>query len=136
MRALVIGQTERARIAELRTLAAANPIDPLTAQAAAEKDMAAFRDFMGNMAVELPVGYHVAYSHERQPIGVCHHISISVDRAGKVPHPAAVEMILGEFGMAPMGQSVCLWIEDVGPTIKAINIVQLVAHHANRDQAT
>jgi hypothetical protein len=131
MSVLAIGATERARIAELLALAAANPVDPATAQATADKDIASYRKFMESMTVVLPVGYYVTYSHERQSFGLARHISISMDRPSKMPSIPAVEMILQEFGMEPMRGSPGLWIEDVGPAVKAINIVQPVVHHAS-----
>jgi hypothetical protein len=53
-------------------------------------------------------------------------MSVSVDRPGKMPSAAAVDMILLAFGMQPVRQSEGLWIEDINATTKAINIVQLV----------
>jgi hypothetical protein len=130
MPALIIGETERARIAELRAVAAANPFDARAAQATADRDMAAFRDWMKTLSVDLPVGYTVVYSHEIQPNapppGICHHISISVERAAKLPSPEAVEMILEEFGMKPLKDAHGVWVEDISPGEKAVNVLQLI----------
>jgi hypothetical protein len=130
MSALIIGETQRALIAELRALAAANPFDARTIKATADKDIAAYRDMMRTLTVELPVGYAVTYSHEIQPKapppGLCHHISVSVDRPHLMPSPEAVEMILAEFGMQPLKTSSGVWIEDVRPGEKAVNVLQLV----------
>lgn len=127
MPALLIGAEERQKIAELRAFAAANVQDAkhvmdTTREPAAE---AAHRDMMDMHSIELPVGYHVTYSHERQPPGLCVHISISVDRPNKMPHPAAVETILEAFGMQPIKGSPGIWIEDINAVTKALNIVQL-----------
>jgi hypothetical protein len=127
---LVIGAAEREQIAALRALAAANRLDALTAIAAADKDATAFREMMKTFAVFLPFGFCVVYSQEIQPEapppGLCHHISISIDVAGKLPSEAAVEMILHEFGMLPLNKSQAIWIEDVPPSTKAVNVVQLM----------
>jgi hypothetical protein len=126
--ALIIGEAERKQIADLRALAAANPQDVVQVQTAANRDIAAFREMMETLSLQLPVGYRIAYSHEMQPkAGLCHHISISVARPKKMPSQEAVEMILQEFGMRPMSQSNKLWIEDVDHVTKAINIVQVAS---------
>jgi len=128
MPALIIGEAQRQQIAELKAVAAANPQDPVSAAAAAARNMRAYRDMMATLSVELPVGYDISYSHEKQPTaGLCHHISISVRRAKKMPGTEAVAMILEAFGMRPMEKSDGLWIEDINPVTKALNIVQTIA---------
>jgi hypothetical protein len=127
MTALLIGPEERVAIAKLRLLAEANPFDPQRVIEAAERDMAAYRAWMDGLSITLPSGYWVTYSHEDQPCGRCHHISISVDRPNKMPHPEAVQMILREFEMKPIGDSLQIWIEHVSPTVRAVNIMQAVS---------
>jgi hypothetical protein len=128
--ALMIGEAERKQIAELKAFAAATPRDALASKAAADQNIAAFRDEARTMAVHLPVGFAVVYTQEVQPNapppGLCHHISISVDTPYRVPHPAAVEMILEEFGMRPIAESDHLYWEDISPGEKAVNVLQLV----------
>lgn len=127
MPGLLIGEDERQRIAEVRAFAAANVMDPFGSITAAARDMQAYRDMMAMLTIELPIGYHITYSHEQQPDGLCRHISVSVARAGRMPSTEAVEMILGAFGMTPIRTSVALWIEDIDADTKAINLVQPLA---------
>lgn len=48
---------------------------------------------------EIPDGFRVVYTIENQPMGKVRHISISISgEKGKLPNPAAVEMIISEFG--------------------------------------
>jgi len=125
--ALIIGEVQRQQIAALRALAAANPQNVAQVQTAANRDLGAFRDMMQTLSLHLPVGYHIAYSHEMQPqAGLCHHISISVDRPKKMPSQEAVDMILQEFGMKPVRESNSMWIEEINPVTHAINIVQII----------
>jgi hypothetical protein len=127
MRPLVIGAVQREQIAALRALAADNVMDPEAMKTAAAKDVAAYRQMMTELSIELPSGYLVTYSHERQPdpaIGLVQHISVSVDAPNRGPHPAAMNMILAAFGMQTIEQSLKVWIEDVSRTEKAINVVQ------------
>jgi hypothetical protein len=124
MRPLVIGAVQKEQIAKLRALAAANAMDPVAMDAAAKKDINAYRDMMADLSIELPVGFLVTYTHQLQQIGSIQHISISVEAPNRTPHPAAVNMILEAFGMKSFDQSLKVWIEDVTPTEKAINVVQ------------
>src|SRR5690348_14897211 len=58
-----------------------------------------------NYRVEFFHGWKVVYTIEQQPLGLVHHISISVQPVNPknpYPHPAAVEMILQEFGLPPL----------------------------------
>lgn len=130
MRPLVIGEDEQKQIDELRAFAAATPRDAVASKAAADQNMAAFRDEAHTMTIHLPVGYAVTYTQEVQPKapppGLCHHLSVSVDTPHRMPNPAAVEMILELFRMRPLGESDGVWIEDIGPGEKAINVVQLL----------
>ena len=131
MTALIIGDNERQQIAELKAVAAANPMDARSILDVAKRDLAAFRDMMQTLSVKLPVGYSVCYSQEVQPEAptptkLAHHISISVDRSGKLPSPEAVEMILEAFGLQPLKQSHGVWFEDIAPGERAVNVVQLV----------
>lgn len=140
MPALIIGETQRKQIAELRAIATANPMNAQASLNVANRDMEAYRDMMSTLTLELPIGYVVTYTHEIQPNapppGLCHHISISVTRPRKMPGTAAVEMILEEFGMRRMEGSDGLWIEDIDPVTKAINIVQTVQNVAQPSRAT
>lgn len=130
MPALIIGPTEETAIAELIAVAAATPLDVHGIMAAAGRDQAAFRDAMRTSTIFLPVGYAVTYTQEVQPNapppGVCHHISISVDRPGKLPSPEAVEVILDAFRMRPLKDAHGVWVEDISPGEKAVNVLQLV----------
>jgi hypothetical protein len=131
MPALIIGDEQRAMIGSLRARMAANPIDPAEAMAQAKADPAAYRRRMGAFTIELPVGYVVTYSVERQPEapppGLCAHISISVTRARLMPSIEAVDMILAEFGMAAVqsGKSK-IWVETIDERTKAVNVIQLL----------
>jgi len=127
MRPLIIGSAQKAQIAELREKAEGNIMDTEAMKTAAAADIDRFRQSMVDQSIELPSGYLVTYSLERQPdpqLGVVQHVSISVDAPNRAPHPAAVNMILAAFGMATIDQSLSVWIEDVSRTEKAINVVQ------------
>jgi hypothetical protein len=68
--------------------------------------------------------YLVAFSFEEQPAGVLRHLSVSCERAGKVPMPIVVECIAKEFGFR--GDIARAWLEEFEPGRHAVNIVELV----------
>lgn len=135
VRPLVIGPEEKARIEALKERAAARVRD---AKADLEAAPEAVRQSNFEVAtIALPVGFQVTYTHERQPVGLCQHLSVSVDKRGKTPHPAAVDMILEAFGMKPLnlgafGRQVrprhsAVWLEEFEPGMTAVNVVQTFA---------
>lgn len=66
-------------------------------------------------------GYRVVYSLEEQPIGLCHHISISVEKSKKWPHEIAVKMILKAFGMSDDFKKCSSWLDE---ETESVNILQ------------
>lgn len=100
--ALIIRPHEEKLIQALKEKAAAHPM--LLDQV---KRLAAQREQTGDpirpendeYTVVLPIDYQVTYTHEEQPVGMCAHISISIDASSsRGPHPAAVNEILRLFG--------------------------------------
>jgi hypothetical protein len=73
--------------------------------------------------LELPLGYSVAVSFEEQPVGLCMHLSVSVDTApqGMVPDRHAIAMIIDAFGLKDRPNHI--WLEEFAPGQYAINIV-------------
>jgi hypothetical protein len=125
MTALLIGDTERAAIADLKERAQSR-VTVVNATTAELMVNVGDEVRAANMAftIYLPAGYKVTYTLEDQPVGRIEHISISVMRPGKMPNPVAVDMILREFGMRPLADSDSMWIEAFEPRHEAINIAQ------------
>lgn len=72
----------------------------------------------------LEFGFRCVYTLEEQPIGWCHHLSVSVNDEKKVPSIPAVELLMKEFGIQQgiKDEGVHMWIEeDISP--KAVNIL-------------
>jgi hypothetical protein len=78
------------------------------------------------LTISLPVGFEVTFTHEKQPIGLYRHLSVSVDAEDKSPNPVQVETILKEFGMRPVLQSDRVWLEPFARGRKAVNVLQSV----------
>jgi len=75
--------------------------------------------------VDLPIGYRAVISFEQQPqpMGLCKHLSISVERKGFLPSPEAVKAIAQEFGVIWPDIAVHMWIEEFEPGHNAINLL-------------
>lgn len=76
-------------------------------------------------ACVLEDGFRIVFSYEQQPdpIGWARHISISVAATDRLPHPAAVTMIIKEFGFSGNLDNCQTWVEDLGD-VKAINVLE------------
>lgn len=72
----------------------------------------------------IPAGFHVVYTHEHQANGVLRHLSVSIDLPGRVPHPAAVQMIMEEIGFILPLAKCQSWVEPCGNDRRAVNVVE------------
>lgn len=136
MAVLIIGQTERARIAEAIAYAKAHPIilDHVRKGVVPDKDTVMLKDRQPGFErppsqhIEFQGGYRAAFSIEQQPAGLCTHLSVSVfgrAKKGMMPSPHAVAMIAEEFGVPfPPDKG---WTEEFYPGEFAINLVSLYA---------
>jgi hypothetical protein len=123
MRALLIDAEAKAQIKKVIAYAQENRLSPGDLQI----NMGGLKGPIGdnpNHVCHFFDGYRVVYSIEQQPIGDCHHLSVSVDAKGRYPTPQAVELIMKEFGIPGtiMGCVNC-WMEE---EVQAINVLQLV----------
>lgn len=75
----------------------------------------------------IPVGYRVCFSVEDQPHGLVRHLSVSVNKAGMLPHMLAVGMIAEAFEFR-LGASADerVWTEEYEPGRYAVNVAELV----------
>jgi hypothetical protein len=134
MAVLMIGATERERIAEIIADAKAHPV-PLSrirqgvmddTDVLELKDREPGFERPRSQHIMFPGGYHAAFSIEEQPAGFCTHLSISVEgrsRKGMLPSSQAVQMICEEFGVPfPPDKG---WTEEFAPGEYAVNLVSL-----------
>lgn len=136
MAVLIIGKTEREKIAEVVAYAKAHPLtfDVLRNSIVPDADTVKLRDRQPgherppSQHVIFPGGYRAAFSIEAQPAGLCTHLSISVfgrSKKGMMPSPEAVAMIAEEFGVPfPADKG---WTEEFDPGEFAVNLLSLYA---------
>lgn len=126
MNALFIGPYEREKLAALRELAAANPVDMrgLSERLKLPKLKAAHKDQMTAQSVRIPATYLVTFSIENgHPVGTCRHMSMSTVR-GRLPRPESVWLIAEALGFVG-GLTECVtWQETLQGHGEAINVVQ------------
>jgi hypothetical protein len=135
MRALIIGLDEEAIIRRLVETAIAKPFELADLRAAMSvkgEALMRWKERLNEHTSDLPVGYLVTYTRERQPLGLCHHINVSVDAHGMLPHPIAVKMICEAFGMPAIRPGtanpaiVHTWVETYSNGRLARHIIALV----------
>ena len=73
--------------------------------------------------VEIPMGYRAAISFEEQPVGLCKHISVSVDKPGSLPNIPAFTEICALFDVKFVVGGGRFWIEEFAPGHSAVNFV-------------
>lgn len=85
--------------------------------------------------VLLPINYRLAISYEEQSVGLCLHLSMSIDTPNRLPHPAAMATVAQACGIdIKVVPPARVWIEefliDGQPGGKAINMLFLVEPRA------
>lgn len=126
---LIIGEAESKELQRLKALAESNPVDmhlvikEIITPAGKKKHMAQ----MTAQTVKIPMGYFVTYSVENgHPMGTCRHMSMSIDRPGRIPNEHAVWLAAEALGFWGGSLEACdhIYLEDI-PGGKAINVIQL-----------
>lgn len=75
--------------------------------------------------LDIPMGFHVVYTHEEQEHGYLRHMSMSITAFhGRVPSPQAVQMVMEEMGFINPLEQCLWWQEDCGGERMAINVVE------------
>lgn len=120
------------RLHRLRAFAAKRPVDIQVVSEMMKHPgpMAQHRKQMTAQTVVIPGPwpFFVTFSIETgQPVGPCRHMSMSIKRDGRVPHPAALWLIAEELGFSGGLETCKVWPEDLSDGGKAINILQPVS---------
>lgn len=128
---MVIDDEVRSQIKACIELAEANPID-MPALMERIKDPLKKEHHMAQMTrqtVKIPLAFMVTFSVEDgHPVGRCRHMSMSVQKKDRLPHPIGLWMIAKEFGFWGETIESCdgVWKEDLQGHGTAINIVQRI----------
>ena len=134
MTPLVINEEICEQLRALRELAEANPVNVvgLVERLKIPENQKYHTAQMDRQSIEIPLAYMVTFSIEHgHPVGPCRHMSMSVNRRGRVPSPAGLWMVaekLGFWGGLP--DCIAVWAEDLPAHGKAMNVVQPVNESA------
>lgn len=127
-RPLVLDETARARIKAVVEYAKAHPVDlRQLVRTLGNETLAVGSD--AQHVCEIDFGYRCVFSIEEQPppVGLCRHLSISVNEKGKGPALAAVDALAREFGFKGSETAVGrVWREDLEDGYAALNLVQQI----------
>lgn len=130
---LVLGAEQGVELDMLRLRAIAKPVDMhgIMERLKTPEGKRLHMDQMNNQTVEIPFGFLVTYSIEKQPMGLCRHMSMSSPREGRLPAIEAVQWICSALGFTGrIGDGTHkIWIEDLTRDAQqtranAVNVVQ------------
>jgi len=80
---------------------------------------------MTRQTIEIPLAYLVTFSIEHNhPCGTCRHMSMSVQKAGRIPNQYALWLIAEELGFWGSLKECAIWPEQLRGHGQAINVVQ------------
>ena len=136
MNPLFIGPHERQKLSELRELANAHPVDMLVLSEAMKHraGKAAHKLQMTAQTVALPAAYLVTFSIETgHPAGTARHMSMSTNRAGRVPNPVSLWMVAELLGFVGGLETCICWPEELQGHGLAVNVVQMLIHEARHE---
>jgi hypothetical protein len=130
MTALILSHGTNVELAELLATAAAHPVD-MKALIEAMKHRAgkaAHKVQMTRQSITLPIGYMVTFSIETgHPGGTARHMSMSIDKQGRIPNEIAVWMVAERLGFVGDLNDCVTWVEDLEGHGAAVNVVQVIA---------
>lgn len=114
-------------IQRLRAYAESNPVDMLTLgdRIKTADGKAAHMKQMDAQSMAIPMAYMVTFSVETgHPCGTARHMSMSVQREGRIPNDLSLWMVAQEFGFYGSLRECYLYQEKLLGHGQAINVVQ------------
>lgn len=133
-RMLILNPETREKISALKEHAEAN-IVPFSVMKERAEAYAKGSDHPGDgyndeFTIEIPECYRVTYTQEEHPMGLCHHISVSIPDKGKHPSMNAFAALCMAFGFYYDPSNETTWPEVLPSGRVAINHVCKVEEKA------
>lgn len=126
---LIMDNNVRERIRELIATAQAHPVDMnrLARTIKTPDGKARHMAQMNKQTVLIPLAFMVTFSIEHgHPCGTCRHMSMSVQRKGRVPNEHGLWLVAQEFGFMGNLKKCSIYEEQLLGHGVAINVVQPV----------
>lgn len=129
---LVITPEVRATLRRLRDFAGSRPTDMaavMDLQKSDEGKRQHWKDMHARtVTIPGPWPFEVTFSIEaNHPGGTMRHMSMSIRREGRVPHPAGLWMVAEELGFAGGLEACRIWPEELSDGGTAINLAQPIS---------
>jgi hypothetical protein len=126
---LIITPEVRAQLQKLRALAARQPTDIIDVMRLIKtprgKQQHKERMTAQSIRIPGPWDFIVTFSLETgHPAGTCRHMSMSIMREGRVPHPTGLLLVAEDLGFSGDMEACLVWTEDLSDGGKAINMLQ------------
>ena len=129
---LTFGPEERESLHRLRDLAAQHPVDmaALMKRLDNPREKRKHMKQMSDQTIFIPLAYAVTFSIEYNHPGekTARHMSMSVNREGRVPNEHAVWMVAEELGFVGAFKDCVIWLEDLEGHGNAVNLVQIITN--------
>jgi len=124
MSVLIIDESTKTRAAEVLQWADKHPftIDDLLDMVNGQSPIAGQRP---PHIMEIPIGYRAVFSIEQQRGHLIKHLSVSVNRPGKLPNEAAIRQIMELFQMAKL-EDCDIRIEGQPGELQSVNVWSLI----------
>lgn len=138
---LIIGPDTIDALRRLREKAAERPVDVPgvmeTIKTAGGRDRHQARMNDLTIVIPGPWAFMVTFSIDvGQPVGTCRHMSMSIDRKGRMPNQHAVWMVAEILGFVGGIKSCSVWFENLdNDRIRALNLVQPLHLHVGQSDA-
>lgn len=129
---LIITPDVQAALHKLRDVAARKPVEMAEVMRLLKTPRGArlHKQQMTAQSIRIPGpwDFFVTFSIENgHPAGTCRHMSMSIMRDGRVPHPIGVWMVAEDLGFSGGLEACRVWIEDLSDGGKAVNVVQPIS---------
>lgn len=127
MTSLVLDESIRGQLAALRAETEAHVVDmpKLMEALLTPVGKAEHVEHMTRQTLLVPLAYLVTFSIESgHPCGSCRHMSMSVQREGRLPNTIGVWMVAQEFGFWGSLQECTVYMEERQGHGQAVNIIQ------------
>jgi len=124
---LIIDATVRERIRQLCEDAQAHPVEmtELMTRLQTNDGQLSHREQMTRQTIQIPLAFLVTFSIELgHPCGTCRHLSMSVQKSGRIPNTHALWLVASEFGFCGSLKECVVWPEQLLGHGYAINVVQ------------
>lgn len=126
MTPLLIDDTVKARLAQLKEMAETNPVSLHTLQTLTRNPKDVLKMMHMTQMTMQTMNFSLTYSVEEQPLGLYRHMSMSVNKEGRLPNTFALWLVAKELGFwGTLDDCDSIYKEKIwGNVGESINVIQ------------